>query len=196
MGEWGVEKGNCDTSKCIEVNVSPTEIEIYKAVQGWLKSFLPSEVSIYKSQINRAPPPPGPFIQMLIVTRHRFATNSHVQNADQTATVTQPILMTVQLSVFREGAGDIASLISTLWRDGHATTYLSEHLPEITAVKATDPRQNVWINASAQYVDGWNLDLTIDARISTTIPSPSALDLHTAVIPADLLHVNKDNCHG
>lgn len=189
-------KGRCDTPKRSGLNIFPSEEQIYDALEGWLRTVLPDNVRVVEAQTNRAPPPPGPFVQMLIVMRKRFATNSHVQNADQTATVTQPMLMTVQLSVFREGAGDIASLISTLWRDGHATAYLSEHLPEITAVKTTDPRQNVWINASAQYVDGWNLDLTIDARISTTIPSLSALDLHTAVIPADLLHVNKDNSHG
>jgi len=189
-------QGRCDASERSGLNVFPTEEQIYDALEGWLRTILPDEVRVVEAQTNRAPPPSGPFVQMLIVTRRRYATNSHVQNADQTATVTQPMLLTVQLSVFREGAGDIAALIATLWRDGHATTYLSEHLPEITAVKATDPRQNVWINASAQYVDGWNLDLTIDARISTTIPSPSALDLHTAIIPADLLHVNKDNSHG
>lgn len=178
------------------MNISPSEEEIYAALQGWLNTILPKEVDVVEAQINRVPPGLNPFVQMLIVMRKRFATNSHVQNADQTATITQPMLMTVQLSIFREGAGDIASLISTLWRDGHATAYLSEHLPEINAVKTTDPRQNVWINASAQYVDGWNLDLTIDARISTTIPSPSALDLQAAIIPADLLHVSKDNSHG
>lgn len=180
-------QGHCDTPKRPEIGVTPTEKQIYDALEGWFRSFLPPDIRILEAQNNRAAPPEGPFLLMLIVARRRYATNRHTLNQNQTQTITQPMLMTVQVSVFREGAGDAAALMTTLWRDAHATTFFRNVLPCITAIKSSEPRQNVWINASDQYVDGWNLDLTLDVQTSTTVPSSSALHISTDIMPADLL---------
>lgn len=177
-------QSNCDPPKRSSPNVRPTEDEIYEALRAWLCAILPEDYAIYKAQLNRAPPPLGPFIQMLIVTRERYATNGH-QYSPGANIVTQPMLLTTQLSIYRDGAGDAAALLSTLWRDAQATGWFRGNFPCASPVRASSPRQNVWIDGSAQYVDGWNLDLTLDVQTRTVIPSKSAVALTTKTEAAD-----------
>lgn len=169
-----------------EVRVSPSENDIYRAVGRWLLSVLPEGFDVLQGQVNRVPAPRGPFATMLIVTRRRLATNAWAYRKS-TRSVTEPVLLAVQVTVFGKGAGDAVQQIQTLWRDFYTTDFMREQGMALAPTDTSDPRQMAFINAEANYEDAWSLDLRLNVTLTTTLPQQYADTTQLRIVEADTM---------
>ncbi|QDH17410.1 phage neck terminator protein [Swingsia samuiensis] len=166
---------------------TPSESDIYKIIGQWLLQFLPSGFEVLQGQLNRVPSPLTSYVTMVIILRSRLATNG----SDYTATersITQPTILTMQISAFGQGASDAIHLISTLWRDNYATEFIGGLTDRISPLYASDPRQVTYVNEQSNYEDMWTIDLKMQVNFTVTIPNGSADKVTLTVIEADQPH--------
>lgn len=156
--------------------LKPTESEVMTALGDWLGTVLPAGWAIVQGQQNRTPPPTPPFAIIQIVTRKRVATNSR-QYTDQSVTITQPLILGVQVMLFGAGAGDGVVQLNTAWRDPDAVDFFRTHLPQAAPMYGSDPRQHAFTTAEKQYEDTWSIDLFLNINTQIIRPVESAKDL-------------------
>ena len=171
------------------VELTPSESDILKAIRMWLLNYvLPAPWTVQQGQQNRAPTMQAPFAIMQILTRNRYATNSRRNNPDGSITLIKPEKLSVQITTFGNGAGNVVSLINAMWRDMAATEYFRNAVPGFAPLYASNPMQHAFITAEKQYEDQWSVDLYADVLANLTMPGQSATHLGmNSVTTADSL---------
>ncbi|MXV58915.1 LIC_12616 family protein [Saccharibacter sp. EH70] len=168
------------------IQLTPTEPQIMKALGDWLETVLPSGWVVLQAQQNRATPPLPPFALMQIISRKRKATNSREYH-DQSVTIIQSLIMSIQVTLYGTGAGDGAVQLNTAWRDHDAVTFFRDVLPEAAPLYGSEPRQHPFTTAEKQYEDTWSLDLALHVNSRITRPVESAKELTMTAESADKL---------
>lgn len=165
-----------------------------KGIGDWLiQNVLSPPWTVRQGQQNGVATEEMPFAIMQIVTRQRYATNSHTYNSDGSVTSVKPERLGIQISTFGTGAGNAVSLINTLWRDPDAVEWFRANLPSLAPLYASDPRQHPFTTAEKQYEDQWSVDLIADVHATVTKPGQSALHLGLETITqADTLHTTTE----
>lgn len=176
------------------LELTPSESDIMKGIRLWLlNNVLPSPWTVQQGQQNRAPTMQAPFAIMQIITRQRYATNSHRYNPDGSVTTVKLERMGIQISTFGTGAGNAVSLINTMWRDPDAVQWFMDNLPGVGPIHASDPIQHPFTTAEKQYEDQWSVDLIADVHATVTKPGQSAIHLGMeSITQADTLHTTTD----
>ena len=158
--------------------LTPGESDIMKGIGDWLvQNILPPPWTVRQGQQNGVPTMQAPFAIMQIITRQRYATNSRRYNPDGSVTIVQPEQLSIQINTFGAGAGNAASLVSTLWRDPDAVEWFRENLPGVSPLYASNLRQHPFTTAEKQYEDQWSVELIADVHATVTRPGQSATQL-------------------
>ncbi|MCP1202252.1 phage neck terminator protein [Acetobacter oryzoeni] len=152
----------------IATNLS--EDDVTTALRAFLLSILPAGTEVRLGQQNRVVAPLGLFVLMTIVVRQQIATNGSKYGIG-TRTVSRQEHVTIQVSVFGPGAGDMIERIVTLFRDPYACQFFQQERPQgdVAPLYADDPRQTGFINGERQYENNWNADLHLQANYQYTI---------------------------
>ncbi|GLH29716.1 hypothetical protein WSS15_23660 [Acetobacter pasteurianus] len=159
-----------DSGAADPIATTLSEDDVTAALRAFLLSILPAGTEVRLGQQNRVAAPLGLFVLMTIVVRQQIATNGSKYGTD-TRTVIRQEHLTVQVSVFGHGAGDMIERIVTLFRDPYACQFFQQERPQgdVTPLYADDPRQTGFINGERQYEDNWNADLHLQANYQYTI---------------------------
>lgn len=149
-----------------------------RSIRLWLlNEVLPAPWTVQQGQQNRAPTMKAPFAITQIISRHRYATNSHLYNPDGSVTIVKPERMGIQITTFGTGAGNAVSLINMLWRDPDAVAWFVQNLPGFGPLYASEPIQHAFTTAEKQYEDQWSVDLFADVKATATKPGQTAVHL-------------------
>ena len=168
-----------------------TESQILAAVRGFLLPLMPGGSEVIRTQNNRAPPPKAPnWIAMTPRSRVRLATN--IDSWDTTAhpaptvqSYQQKVELKIQLDVYGGLSADIATAISTLWRDDYACQYFLAISEDLAPLYATDGQQMPLISGEEQYVSRWTMELSLQANLDVSTTQDFATNLAVTVIEVD-----------
>lgn len=176
------------------IQLTPTESQIMKAVGDWLKTqVLSAPWTIQQGQQNRTSTMDAPFAIMQIVSRNRYATNARHYGADGTLTITKPEKMAIQITTFGQGAGNAVSTINACWRDPDACEWFRQNLPQMAPCYARDPIQHAFVTAEKQYEDQWSVDVIADVQAAFTRSFEGATQLSmNQITEAQTLHITTD----
>ncbi|WP_215754205.1 LIC_12616 family protein [Acetobacter sp. P5B1] len=166
--------------------VTPSEKDIYTAVKAWITSILPFFITIRQGQLNDVAAPIGPFMLMTIIGRERIATNGWTYTETERVVVEQTRI-SMQISAFGQGSGNLIQSVLMLWRDMSAADALAASGLPIAPLHTSDIRQLGFINAEKNYEDCWSVDLILQANITTRIPQQFATSAQIALIEAETL---------
>ncbi|WP_415537985.1 LIC_12616 family protein [Gluconobacter oxydans] len=155
---------------------APTDSQIYTALGEWMKTVLPAGTDIMQGQLNQTAQPIGPYCIMFLIARRRLATNSCTYTATERIVV-EPTELTIQVSVFGNGAGNAVSVVQSLWRDLYAADFLTANGGILAPLYSSEPRQMQFVNGERQYEDAWSVDLKAQVNFTTTLPQQSATKL-------------------
>lgn len=161
-----------------------TESQITTALDSYLKTILPTGVSVTLGQQNRVSPPLGPYLVMTIIGRERLGTNTWTYTATTRAVIT-PTEMTIQVGSYGTGAGDNIQIVLSTFRDMYAADFFTSLGMPVAPLYCVGPRQEVFINASNQYEDAWNADLHFQANVLTTLAQATATSAKAEPISID-----------
>ena len=99
--------------------------DIYTEVRAMLLGLFSCEV--VRGYSNNVPLPKPPFVVMNILNETAAATNEHAYAvADETAAVSRPSEIQMQLDFYGEEAGQMAQKTVLLWRDFYACERLCQ----------------------------------------------------------------------
>lgn len=175
-----------DSGAADPIATTLSEDDVTAALRAFLLSILPAGTEVRLGQQNRVAAPLGLFVLMTIVVRQQIATNGSKYGTD-TRTVSRQEHLTVQVSVFGPGAGDMIERIVTLFRDTYACQFFKQERPQgdVSPLYADDPRQTGFVNGEHQYEDNWNADLHLQANYRFTLPQQFADSAHIDLIAAE-----------
>ncbi|WP_215762195.1 LIC_12616 family protein [Acetobacter sp. P1H12_c] len=171
--------------------VTPSEKEIYTAVKAWITSILPFSITIRQGQLNDVPAPVDPFMLMTIIGRERIATNGWTYTETERVVVEQTRI-SMQISAFGQGSGNLIQSVLMLWRDMSAADALAASGLPIAPLHTSDIRQLGFINAEKNYEDCWSVDLILQANITTRIPQQFADKLTIDTLEVDTTYPSEE----
>lgn len=99
----------------------------------------------------------------------------------------QPSQWTVQLDFHGADttAADMAQTVSTLFRDGYATTYFARQSASISPILADDPRQMPFLNDQQQYEWRWIVGAIIQVDQKVLVPQQYADVVNVGLVEID-----------
>lgn len=100
-----------------------------------------------------------------------------------------PTEIDVQLDIHSASlsrAGDMATTVSTLFRDDRATTFFADY-PGIAPLFADDPRQVPFINAENQWESRWIVTACLQINSTIVLPQQFADQLQVTLKPVDVI---------
>lgn len=120
---------------------------------------------VRQTQQNRVAMPTGSFITMTPLDIGVLSTNNYTYS-NQNSTPGKEIMShtsqwRVQLDCYGEGAGDMANIISTVFRSEWACEAFGVTGYMVRPVYSTDPRQTYYIDGESQYGERWTIDVTM-----------------------------------
>lgn len=165
---------------------------IYADLFSDLRAFLIAATGLAPENIvrgltNRAAMvlPSAPFIILTPILLKRLRTNVDTWDTSvSNPTVTTSEMgtqITVQLDVYGETSGDLATLLTTLLRDEVACDALTTCQP----LYADDPKMAPLIDAERQYEERWTLGAVLQYNPVTTVPMQFADTLTIDLINVD-----------
>lgn len=163
-----------------------TESQVTTQLRAYLLTVLPNGTEIVLGQANLVSAPLGTFIVMTIIGRERLYTNDW-SYGETTRIVNTPTRITVQVSAFGSGAGDLIQSVFGLWRDFYTTDFFAGTGLPITALDCSEPRQVPFITAERQYADHWNVDLRMQANVAVTLPQQLADSIKADAVSVESL---------
>jgi len=93
----------------------------------------------------------------------------------------QPTQVTVQLDVHGPASADNTQIITTLFRDGYATSAFALSGFDVTPLYANDPHQMPFTNGEQQVEDRWVVDVVMQANPVLTVPQQFASSIEASV---------------
>lgn len=108
--------------------------------------------------------------------------------ASGSQSVTQKVLMAVQLDVYGPASDVNSAALSTLLRDEFATSFFAGISPGIVPVHADDPRQSPFITEEQQFQRRWTVDAQLDVDVVVTVPQQFADQLEVGIVNVDAVY--------
>ncbi|WP_215754790.1 LIC_12616 family protein [Acetobacter sp. P5B1] len=183
------------------VSLPPVTAATTTALRAFLQTILPPDLPVLLARQNRMAAPNGPFALMALLMHQRIATSATRYTANARIILQQQDI-TVQVSLFGEGAADNAQRITALFQNGWAAEFftsfhentspktasdaasdapsgtqpppLSTPSPRIAPLYAGPARQIPFINGERQYEEQWQIDLHLQASFALSLPQPMA----------------------
>lgn len=141
-----------------------TEKQRFIALRAFLLKVT-GNAEVRQTQQNRVAMPIGSFITMTPLDIGVLSTNNYTYtNQDSTPgkeVMSHTSQWRVQLDCYGEGAGDMANIISTVFRSEWACESFSDTGYMVRPVYSTDPRQTYYIDGESQYGERWTIDVTM-----------------------------------
>ncbi|GBQ84079.1 hypothetical protein AA14337_2756 [Acetobacter malorum DSM 14337] len=165
------------------VSLPPVTAATTTALRAFLQTILPPDLPVLLARQNRMAAPNGPFALMAVLLHQPIATSATRYTAN-TRIILQQQDVTVQVSLFGDGAADNVQRISTLFQNGWAAEFFTAFHqnpaaqntppPRIAPLYAGPARQIPFINGERQYEDQWQIDLHLQASFALSLPQPMA----------------------
>lgn len=141
-----------------------TESQRFIALRAFLLKVT-GNVEVRKTKQNRVSMPTGSFITMTPIDIGILSTNnfsySNQSSTPGVETMSHTSQWRVQLDCYGEGSGDMANVISTVFRSEWACEIFRDTGYMVRPVYSTDPRQTYYIDGEAQYGERWTIDVTM-----------------------------------
>jgi hypothetical protein len=176
------------------VSIDITETYILSALRSYLISVLPSGTEVVKGQINRVPAPTSPsYVVMTMMMRERLDTTTdtyqdNVTTGFQYSQVSTEF--TIQCDFHGLTSGDMAQIVSTLFRDHSANDFFST--VTVGGVNMTcqplytsDPRQMPFYDDQGQVEYRQSVDICLQANPTVTQVQQFAASLQVGVFQVD-----------
>lgn len=106
------------------VSLPPVTAATTTALRAFLQTILPSDFPVLLARQNRMAAPNGPFALMALLMHQPIATSATRYTAN-TRIILQQQDITVQVSLFGEGAADNTQRLSTLFQNGWAAEFFT-----------------------------------------------------------------------
>ena len=155
------------------VTVNLTESGVTTVLRAYLLSVAPTGTDVILGQQNRVATPVGPYLVMTMIGRELLGTNAWSYGA-ATRVLRTPMELTVQVSAFGVGAGELIQVVASTWRDMYAADWFSTSGFDIAPLYFIGPRRTPFITGEKQYTEHWNIDLHMQATFVTTLPQAFA----------------------
>lgn len=168
--------------------VAPTQDAVYAAVKAFVMAALPLDSAhVIKGNQNRVAMPSAPFVVMNIATMTRLRTNVDLFDStipDPTSmTREQGVMAEMQLDVYGPGSGDMANILTTLWRDPYGCDALGDTCQPLYAEIAT---QAPLVTGEEQYLERY----IVRARLQYN-PVVSVTQDFASVVEVDVISVDQ-----
>ena len=187
------------------VSVSVTQEEIFDALRTVLLTLVPAStvndagasvpVEVIQAQVNRTAEPQGEdFIMMTVTGRVRLATNqdSYADTFPVVATgsrsITEPTQITIQLDIHGPQGGEVAQVVTSVFRDGYGVDALQAVNPAITPLYADDPKQMPFVNGEQQYEDRWVVNVVLQVNAVVAVFQDFAGSLNVGLRPVEVYY--------
>jgi hypothetical protein len=102
-----------------------------------------------------------------------------------TNSMLQKLEVVAQLDVYGPGSADLATIISTAFRDEYGVDLFAASGFDVAPLYADDPRQIGFIDGEVQWEERWIIEAHIQANVSVVVPQQFA-----AVLSLDLVNVD------
>lgn len=161
----------------MSLTVSPTQLDIYTAVQAFIMGILPLDLAhVIQLDDNRDAMPLGPFVGMRLVVDRRLRTNVNSWDANENQTYEMGMQAEMQLDVYGPLAGDWSVIVSTLWRDDYACLALA---PNCQPLHADEGTRAPLVNGEEQYELRYivRAQLQYNPVVSTVVQSATVAEI-------------------
>lgn len=156
------------------ITTSITEAQVFTALRAFLLTIVDCEV--VRLPANRVAMPVGDFIGLTPLLNTSLSTNVD-SYAGTSKSIKRASQFTVQVDCYGSGAGDRATAITTLLRDGYGCEQFTASGFDIQPLYAGDARQFPLVDGEAQYEERWTFDAVLQFNPVLTITQQSALAL-------------------
>lgn len=174
--------------------ITPTEDQVYQALEAFLTGILPAGVPVIKGLPNRvAMPSPRPgFVAMQVLFQRRLGmpVDTFVTGGDTpptTSTITQPIELPVQIDCYGPSSGSWAATISTAFADTYGFDALG---PNCEPLYANEARMVPLIDSELQYEQRFSVDARLQWTPTTTVEQDYAQALDLTLVDVDVAYPN------
>lgn len=169
--------------------VSPTDAQLYAKLGAFVTAVVPVGTTVIRGLPNRAAMPAGSFVCMQAINRVRLATNKTIYTdpfptpGDGSNARTAPTRVDVQLDCYGAAAGDLAQMLSTMFRDEYGCTALA---PECQPLFADEPKMVPMVTGEEQYLQRWTVTASLQYNPVTSTPQEFAGELSATIINVDV----------
>jgi hypothetical protein len=170
--------------------VAPLADDLYTAVKGFLVTALDiAPAQVVKGLGNRVSAPVGgsagsSYIVMTQLTRLRLRTNIDTWDGTDPTSLSfeQGVEVMLQLDVFGVNAADLATIITTLWRDDYACLALGAVCQPLYC---DEPRLMPFIDGEEQYEQRYTISAHLQYNPTVSVPQQFANVAQVSVINVD-----------
>jgi hypothetical protein len=165
------------------LSVTPSQDQVYQAMEAFLAGVLPSNVPVIRGLPNRAAMPPTPpgfvAMQALFENRLRMAIDTFVTTGTApptTYSIEQGLELMMQVDCYGKHSGTWASIISTTFQDTYGCNALG---PNCQPLYCNEARMIPLTNEELAYEERYSLDMRLQFNPVVTPPQQytDALDL-------------------
>jgi len=169
-----------------------TDDDILAAVRSFLLAYvMPPGGEVVGDVDNLVAPPGNPYVVMNHLTKPRLSTNVSTYDYSvvgtytvATQTITQPTQYGLQLDcVDGTSGGDLAQVISTIWRDSFAEEFLNPL--GVAPLYTDDPRHAPWVNGENQWESRWIVNVYMQVNPSLLLPTSSYGHANVGIVDVD-----------
>lgn len=158
--------------------LSITRTMIITALRTFLSELAPGQ-RVIRTPVNRAAMPIGAFVAMTPGKTFPLATPTTTVDLLGGRTIKRSSQFDCQIDCYGPDSGDLAELISMLFREQYAVEKFAATGLELAPLYASDARQMPIVTGEEQYVERWTFDLSLqfNPMVSTVQQSANMLDV-------------------
>lgn len=157
---------------------------IFTAIRSFLVE-LATPQRVIRSPVNRAAMPVGPFVLVTPLATIPLATPTVKIDGAGNRSVKRSSQFNCQIDCYGPDSGDLAELISMLFREQYAVEKFAASGLEIAPLYATNAHQMPIVTGEEQYLERWTFEIALQFNPIVSTVQQSANMLSVGIISVD-----------
>jgi len=162
--------------------MTPIDDDLFIKLRAFVLALYPSGMEVIQGLGNNVPMPAGPFVCMTALNQRALSTNHESYDVTLQRVVTRPTEYSIQVDCYGDQASNVATTLSTLWRDPYGCDAME---PIAAPLYASDPIQMPLVNGEENYEHRWTFTALLQFNPSVTVPQQSADTLNLDLVSVD-----------